>query len=61
MSAQIQGLPDGPLKLQGEFKVILADGTQAETKETVYLCRCGHSSKKPFCDGSHKAQGFKAD
>lgn len=29
---------------------------------TVFaLCRCGQSSKKPFCDGTHKACGFESD
>jgi CDGSH-type Zn-finger protein len=29
-------------------------------KETIALCRCGHSKNKPFCDGSHKQVGFQA-
>ena len=29
-------------------------------KETVALCRCGASTKKPFCDGAHSKVGFRA-
>jgi CDGSH-type Zn-finger protein len=27
-------------------------------KPNIALCRCGHSAKKPFCDGTHKTCGF---
>ena len=33
----------------------------AVDKEVIALCRCGASKNKPFCDGSHKAAGFKSD
>lgn len=61
MSTQIQPLPNGPLKVDGDFKVLKPDGSEFEAKSSVFLCRCGHSSKKPFCDGSHKAAEFKAE
>ena len=34
------------------------DGTVYESEGTVYLCRCGGSSNKPFCDGTHMKNGF---
>lgn len=42
-------------------KIVLKDpkGNVINTTENTYLCRCGHSSKKPFCDGTHKTSGFK--
>jgi CDGSH iron-sulfur domain-containing protein 3 len=62
MTVEIHPSPNGPLKIQGDFKIIKADGSVAEHKgETAFLCRCGHSANKPFCDGSHKAAEFKAD
>jgi CDGSH-type Zn-finger protein len=32
-----------------------------EGKEQVALCRCGHSGRKPFCDGAHKQHGFQGN
>lgn len=49
--------PDGPLYLAGRLRLELADGEVVE-ETRVALCRCGHSSIKPFCDGSHGEQSF---
>lgn len=54
-------LQNGPLKVEGPIEVNWADGTPIETKkDTVFLCRCGASVNKPFCDGAHSRVGFKA-
>ena len=51
---------DGPLKVQGPLEVVTGTGrTILRTTET-FLCRCGASSNKPYCDGTHKKIGFKA-
>jgi CDGSH-type Zn-finger protein len=54
---------NGPLVIDGAVKVIDADGNAFvidTAKPAVALCRCGHSARKPFCDGSHKAAGFQS-
>lgn len=48
----------GPLSIQGNFEMKDKDGNVIECKERVSICRCGHSSKQPFCDGSHKEADF---
>ena len=51
---------NGPLKVSGEFEVHDANGNVVATKKTAYLCRCGASVNKPFCDGTHSKIGFQA-
>lgn len=51
--------PNGPLECKGPLSVQGADGYVTASEET-WLCRCGHSQTKPFCDGSHEKFGFKA-
>ena len=48
---------NGPLMVQGTITFIDRDGNEQElgAKGPVVLCRCGGSSKKPFCDGTHRA------
>lgn len=55
--------PDGPLICGSEIAVIIqdADGNIIERSKDVALCRCGGSDNKPFCDGSHKRNGFQAE
>jgi CDGSH-type Zn-finger protein len=50
---------DGPLWVRGGIPVESADGTTYEVRNRVALCRCGRSSNKPFCDGTHKVVGFR--
>lgn len=60
--ASITPYPDGPLLLRGDFELRRPDGTPIEcTRRTVALCRCGMSGIKPFCDGTHRAAGFRSD
>lgn len=51
---------DGPLKIEGPVDLRDADGNPVETRpgKATYLCRCGGSKKKPFCDGTHSRIGF---
>ena len=62
----ITALENGPLKVTaagagaGELVLTDHDGTliDLEGKDTVFLCRCGGSTNKPFCDGTHTKVGF---
>ena len=48
----------GPLWVQGGIPVTAANGTPYQVRNRVTLCRCGKSSNKPFCNGSHIGAGF---
>ena len=56
---EIAVIADGPLWITGGIPVQRADGESFETRNRVTLCRCGHSSNKPLCDGSHNEVGFE--
>lgn len=49
---------NGPIIIEGEIDLVAPNGNISEYKK-CYLCRCGSSEKKPFCDGSHKKIDFK--
>ena len=51
---------DGPYFVSGAIELRDADGKVHVTKGKTWLCRCGASTKKPFCDGTHSKIGFKA-
>ncbi len=58
----ITACPDGPLLVRGPATIRAADGSEVtRTRPTVALCRCGASAIKPFCDGTHKVNGFTTD
>lgn len=58
MTNTIRPQVDGPLKVEGDVEVFGADGASIKKANPMWLCRCGQSSNKPFCDGAHKQVGF---
>ena len=60
-SLAVNAADDGPLLLSGNFSMVTSSGRVAWQGTKTALCRCGLSKNKPFCDGSHKAAGFKSD
>ena len=60
-AASITVCPDGPLLVRGGYELLDGDDRPIDPgRATVALCRCGASSIKPFCDGSHKRARFRA-
>jgi CDGSH-type Zn-finger protein len=63
-SPQIVPYPNGPLLVRGEFTIVDVDvdgDPLPRARKTVALCRCGVSSIKPYCDGTHKLVHFTTD
>jgi CDGSH-type Zn-finger protein/ferredoxin len=58
MDAEITPTPNGPLQARHIQALTNDRGKIISTDAEIYLCRCGHSQNKPYCDGSHKAAGF---
>jgi CDGSH-type Zn-finger protein len=57
---RIKAIKNGPLEVAGPVEVCDATGTTCPTTDDpIYLCRCGQSANKPFCDGTHKKVGFQ--
>jgi CDGSH-type Zn-finger protein len=61
MSNQIKILTNGPLVVSGDFQLLDSQGNECKKREKIFLCRCGHSENKPFCDGTHKKTGFESN
>ncbi len=64
MSVTIRTRKNGPFVVEGEVTLIDYEGnpfTINTEKKAIALCRCGHSERKPFCDGTHNRCGFIGD
>ena len=57
----IEPLTHGPLQVAGSLEICAGTGRTVQRLQTCRLCRCGGSSTKPFCDGSHLHNGFRSD
>ena len=52
---------NGPYLVEGEVDLFDSEGNRINVdRSTISLCRCGASSNKPFCDGTHSKIGFQA-
>ena len=56
---RITSIENGPLRITGTLELINSDGELLEKSKELYLCRCGNSNNKPYCDGQHKETGFR--
>jgi CDGSH-type Zn-finger protein len=59
MTVMVKGLKNGPLEISDGVTVLDYKGKEyADAGDPVYLCRCGQSKSKPYCDGSHAVVGL---
>jgi len=61
MPIKIKLIPNGPIALDAEgedFPLLQAEGQDIPLTEKAFLCRCGVSQNKPFCDGGHAKKGY---
>lgn len=56
--SEINIIKNGPYRITGDFFIKDQNGNPVDCKSTVSLCRCGASTNKPFCDGTHKDTDF---
>lgn len=53
------GHENGPIEARGALEITSGTGHRVHRGTRAFLCRCGQSKNKPFCDGNHKAAGFE--
>jgi CDGSH-type Zn-finger protein len=56
----IEARPNGPYIVTGTIELRDTNGNVLQTQSRTVLCRCGASTNKPFCDGTHSKIGFQA-
>jgi CDGSH-type Zn-finger protein len=55
--AEVRILKNGPIMIKGKFTLRDSSGKTTKGEQELYLCRCGGSASKPWCDGTHKKIG----
>jgi len=58
---ELKTIENGPLSVNGSLEICSGTGRTVDRTEQVFLCRCGASANKPYCDGSHNRVGFVTD
>jgi CDGSH-type Zn-finger protein len=57
--AEVNIIKGGPIHVKGLFTFKDSAGHEETGEHELFLCRCGGSSNKPFCDGTHRKIGIK--
>ena len=61
MAVKITPLDNGPYMVEGEIELVTPSGQPILVRGSkAFLCRCGGSTRKPLCDGTHSRIGFQA-
>jgi len=55
---KVQIISGGPLMVEGPCAIVDKDGNETIKEGKIFLCRCGESNNKPYCDGKHKTVEF---
>jgi CDGSH-type Zn-finger protein len=55
--AVVSILKDGPIMIKGVFSFTDSSGNITQGEQELFLCRCGGSASKPWCDKTHKRIG----
>lgn len=58
---RITATDNGPFRILHITKLVNSKNNELETEAEMYLCRCGGSSTKPYCDRTHETNGFVGD
>jgi CDGSH-type Zn-finger protein/uncharacterized Fe-S cluster protein YjdI len=53
--------PNASLEVEGNLEICSGTGRTLRRVTKAYLCRCGHSANKPFCDATHAKIGFDTE
>ncbi len=56
---EIKIISHGPIQVSGTFTITGHDQQPIESEGDLFLCRCGGSKNKPFCDGAHRKIGVR--
>ena len=57
-TVRMQIMPNGPLRVSGQVEIVDSEGNVVFEGDNTALCRCGLSANKPFCDGTHRKEGW---
>lgn len=57
----IRIMKDGPIVVEGKFRILGKDGLELKPSIMTSFCRCGFSNNMPYCDGTHRKIGFTDD